>query len=206
MLARMNICVFCSANDLEEKYTTPAKELAQLLAQASHHLVWGGSNYGLMRIMADGMQQGGSKLVGISMELFKANIHPTADEMVITQTLGERKAILLERADLVLVLAGGLGTLDEATEVLELRKQGWHDKDIIVLNTDGFYDGFKIQLERMATEGFLPAKEQATIKIRPLSQLIQFVDTPTEAMALIEQAHCRQSNAAMVESVIERLA
>lgn len=89
----MNICVFCSANDLEEKYTQPGEELARLLAKAGHTLIWGGSDYGLMKVMADGVQQGGGKIVGISMELFKAYARKEADEMIIAKNISERKAL-----------------------------------------------------------------------------------------------------------------
>ena len=181
----MNVCVFCSANDLDKKYTEAGKELAKLLAEAGHTLVWGGSNYGLMKVIADGVQAGGGKLVGISVEIFKDYARKNADEMVIAKNLGERKAALLERSDIIVTMVGGLGTLDETTEILELKKQSRHDKAVIALNTDGFYDGLKMQLERMAQEGFLPVKEQPGIKVRPLSQLIQFVDTPIEAMKVI---------------------
>ncbi len=184
----MNICIFCSANDLSEKYIKPGKELAKLLAEAGHTLVWGGSNYGLMKVMADGMQEGGGKIVGISMELFKDYARKNADEMIITKSLGERKAILLKRSDVIIMMVGGLGTLDETTEVLELKKQSRHNKTIIVLNTGGFYDGLKLQLERVAQEGFLPGKEQSGIKVRPLAQLIQFVNTPVEVMRVIGSA------------------
>lgn len=181
----MNVCIFCSANDLDEKYTQPAKELAEALAKAGHTLVWGGSNRGLMKVVADGVQNGGGKVVGVSMDIFKGTARPNADEMIIAKNLGERKASLLELADVVVMLVGGLGTLDEATEVIELKKETRHDKDIIVLNTDGFYDGFKSQLERMASEGFLPATEQEHIKIRALEEFVRFVNTPAEAMELI---------------------
>lgn len=181
----MNIGIFCSANDLEPRYTAPAQQLATLLAAANHTLVWGGSNYGLMKVIADGVQSDGGKLIGVSMELFKQYARRDADEMIIAKNLGERKAILLDRSDSIVVLVGGLGTLDELSEVLELKKQGYHDKPIIVLNTAGFYDGLKQQLERMANEGFLPIKEQEGIRVRPLSELIQFADSPEQIMALI---------------------
>ncbi len=75
---------------------------------------------------------------------------------MVTKDLAARKALLLARADAIVVLAGGPGTLDEATEVLELRKHGLHDKPVVLLNTAGFYDGLIIQLRRMDEEGFLP--------------------------------------------------
>jgi hypothetical protein len=184
----MNICVFCSANDLGEKYTAPAKALARLLAEAGHTLIWGGSDVGLMKIMADGVQEGGGKIVGVSLEYYKENARKNADEMIIAKNLGERRALLLERSDVIVSLIGGLGTLDELTEIMELRKQRRHDKLCIIVNTDGFYDGFRMQMERIFAEGFLSAKEQADANNMAVSDIIRFVDTPEEAMDIIGQA------------------
>jgi uncharacterized protein (TIGR00730 family) len=97
--------------------------------------------------------------------------------MVITKDLAERKAMLLARADAVVVMAGGLGTLDEATEILELRKHGLHDKPIVFLNTAGFYDGLAVQLQRMEDDGFLPVT---------VAELVSFADEPAAALARLE--------------------
>ena len=103
----MNICVFCSANELPDGYTKPAAELATMIAQAGHTMIWGGSNYGLMKVIADSAQAAGGKIVGISLEFFKNYARPNADEMIIAKTLAERKALFLERSDALVVLVGG---------------------------------------------------------------------------------------------------
>jgi uncharacterized protein (TIGR00730 family) len=175
--AAMNIAVFCSANDQEERYTAPARRLAELIARGGHTLVWGGSNKGTMKTVADAVQAGGGKIVGISMELLRAHARPNADEMLIMPTLGERKTELLKRADAIVVLPGGIGTLDEITEVLELKKHRQHDKPVVFLSAEGFYTPLKQQFERMEQEGFLS---------RPLPEMLAFVDTPEEAMRYIE--------------------
>ena len=122
----MNVGVFCSASDLAEKYVLPARQLAKLIAEHGHSLVWGGSNTGVMKVMADGVQAGGGKIFGVSVEILRARARPDADEMVFAKDLGERKAMLLARSDVVVVLPGGLGTLDELSEILELRKHNAH--------------------------------------------------------------------------------
>lgn len=181
----MNIGVFCSANDLPEKYTKPAKELAKYLAEAGHAMMYGGSDYGLMRVMADGMQAGGAKIVGVTIPMYSQFARKKADEMVIAKTLGERKAMILDRSDVIVVLVGGLGTLDEASEILELKKQDYHDKPVIMLNTNGFYDGLKVQLERMSAEGFLKFGEAVGLRSKTLEQFVQFVETPAEVVEII---------------------
>ena len=75
--------------------------------------------------------------------------------MLFADDLAERKALLLARSDAVVAMAGGLGTLDEVTEILELKKHGLHDKPVVLLNTAGFYDGLMLQLRRMEEEGSL---------------------------------------------------
>lgn len=176
-VARMNICVFCSAADLDDRYTAPAREFAELIGKGGHTLVWGGSDVGLMKVMADGVQEHGGRLVGISVEFLAAKARENADEMVIAKDLAERKAQLLARADAVVIMVGGTGTLDEATEILELKKHGLHIKPVVLLNAAGFYDGLKQQFQRMEEEGFLP---------RPLSELVFFAENGVEAMTYLE--------------------
>ncbi|MFJ2808100.1 TIGR00730 family Rossman fold protein [Kitasatospora sp. NPDC087271] len=173
----MNITVFCSAYSLDDRYTAPAAEFARLLGEGGHTLVWGGSNAGLMGLLADEVKAAGGRLVGVLVEMLKHKGYVGADELVMTRDLAERKAELASRADAIVVLVGGLGTLDEVTEVLELKKHGMFDKPVVVLDTEGFYTGLRTQMERMDAEGFLP---------RPLAELIRFADTPAEVFAQLK--------------------
>lgn len=175
----MNICVFLSSADLDERYTRPAREFAELIGNGGHTLVWGGSDTGLMKVVADGVQETGGRLVGISVEFLRAFARKDADEMVIAKDLAERKALLLARSDAVVVMVGGLGTLDEATEILELRKHGLLDKPVALLNTVGFYDGVILQLRRMEDEGFLPL---------PLMELVYLANEGADALAHLEDS------------------
>jgi uncharacterized protein (TIGR00730 family) len=173
-----NICVFLSAADLDERYTDAARELGAAIGAGGHTLVWGGSDTGLMRVLADSVTDSGGGLLGISVEFLAHLARPGAHEMVVTTDLAARKALMLSRSDAIVILAGGLGTLDEATEVLEQKKHGLHTLPVVLLNTAGFYDGLIIQLRRMEAEGFLPL---------PLAQLVTFADTGTEALGLISR-------------------
>ncbi|MFG3551703.1 TIGR00730 family Rossman fold protein [Streptomyces sp. NPDC047725] len=175
----MNICVFLSAADLHERYTRPAQEFGTLLGKGGHTLVWGGSDTGLMKVVADGVQEAGGRLVGVSVDFLAAKARAGADEMVIAKDLAERKRLLLEKADAVVIMVGGTGTLDEATEILELKKHGHTDKPVVLLNTAGFYDGLREQFRRMEDEGFLP---------RPLAELVFFAEEPAGALAYLEES------------------
>lgn len=175
----MNVCVFLSAADLDERYTRPARDLAELLGKGGHTLVWGGSDTGLMKVVADGVRETGGRLVGVSVAFLREWARQDADDMVFADDLAARKALLLARADAVVVMAGGLGTLDEVTEILELRKHGLHDKPVVLLNTAGFYDGLILQLRRMEEEGFLPV---------PLSGLFFLADAAADVFAHLEES------------------
>ncbi|MFJ3580829.1 TIGR00730 family Rossman fold protein [Streptomyces sp. NPDC090127] len=173
----MNICVFLSAADLDERYTGPARDFAERLGKAGHTLVWGGSDAGLMKVVADGVQQAGGRLVGVSVDFLAGKAREGADQMLFAKDLAERKALLLAKSDAVVIMVGGTGTLDEATDVLELRKHGRHTKPVVLLNTAGFYDGLKLQFRRMEEEGFLPL---------PLADLVFFADDAASALAHLE--------------------
>jgi uncharacterized protein (TIGR00730 family) len=178
----MKVLVFCSAQNVPEKYTKAAAEFAALLAKKGHTLVWGGSNVGTMKVIADAAQAAGGKVIGVSIEHFSHKARKNADEMFVAKTPSERKRIMLERADAVVALAGGLGTLDEAVEVAALKRNKHHTKPLVFLNTDGFYEGIQIQLQRMEKDGFLADRDGDSV----IDAVYYFADTPEEAIRYLE--------------------
>ncbi|MGW0157861.1 LOG family protein [Mycobacterium sp. NPDC003323] len=106
------------------------------------------------------------------------DVRYTTPAREFARDLADRKAQLLARADALVVLAGGLGTLDEATEILELRKHGHHSKPVVLLNTAGFYDGLVMQLRRMESDGFLPV---------PLDELIHVTDDGADVLDYLQR-------------------
>lgn len=170
---RKRVAVMCSANDVPKRYSGPAIKFASLLPANGYDLVWGASDTGLMKQVATAVQGEGGKIIGISMKGLDHLARKNADKIEIAENLGERKARMLELADAVVILVGGIGTIDETTDMLEHKKHGRHNKFMIVLNTDGFYDGFKTQLMKMQEEGFLT---------RPISEMITFAQTPQQAI------------------------
>ena len=177
----MNVCVFCSMYDVGEEYAGPAAAFSAMLARRGHTLVWGGTNTGLMAKIASTAQDNGGRIVGITMERILEKARQNADEMLVAKDLPERKKLMRERADAFALLPGGIGSLDEVTEILELKKHAVHDKPIAALNTGGFYEGLKRQIERMKDEGFIEP---------PLEELIYFADTPETALSHLER-HAR---------------
>lgn len=173
----MNICVFCSAQNVSEAHVEAVRELGKRIGKGGHTLIWGGSDRGLMKVIADSAHEAGARIVGISMDLVRDQLRTQADEMVVAEGLGERKALMLERSDGFVVTAGGIGTLDEVMSILELKKHHVHEKPVVMLNTEDYYGGFKTQLERMVEGGFVDG---------PLDNLVHFAETPDDAIRYIE--------------------
>lgn len=173
----MDICVFCSANEVEEKYVAAARELGKLIGDGKHTYIYGGSDSGLMKVIADTVEENGGTIVGVSFELLRDRVRKGNHKVIIEKNLAARKAKIISESDAFVVLPGGLGTLDEITEILELKKHQVHRKPIVIVNVDGFYQSLQEHLSRMEREGFLPKK---------LAEYLFFADTPQEAMRYIE--------------------
>jgi len=172
------IAVFCSSRELDKKYTEPAKEFARLIVENGYHLVFGGSDTGLMKIVAGEVKKTGGKVVGVSLKVFHHLAKKDADEMIVAEDLGQRKDLMLERSDAIVALVGGLGTLDELVHIAELKKQKHHNKPIIVLNTENFYESLIHQFEKMERDGF-----NAFI----MDDYVKFINTPEEAIEYINK-------------------
>lgn len=172
------IAVFLSAYDIPERYRAPALEFAGLMARAGYCLVYGGTNRGLMDDVCSAVLREGGSVRGIIMQML-IHLKKEGIELEVVSTLYERKSRFLEIADAIVIMVGGIGTLDEFSEILELKKHGAHNKPIVVLNTGDFYEGLRIQLERMASEGFIP---------KLLDDLVYFVKTPKETIEFIGEA------------------
>ena len=174
------ICVFCSANNVDKKYVNATIKLAKLMVKNGYDLVWGGTNRGLMKVIADEVQNNGGKLIGITVDFLKQGRRLNADEMIITKDISSRKALLFRRSNAIIMLVGGIGSLDEITELLELKKHNFHHHPVVVLNTDNFYEGLKNQFKRMEKDGFLTKK---------VEEFLYFADTPKQAIDYIKNSN-----------------
>jgi len=177
----MNICVFCSSsNGVEELYFEAAEKLGTLLAQGNHSLIYGGANVGLMEKIACTVRGHNGKILGvIPQKIYDKNLyseHP--DELLVTATMDERKAIMRERSDAFITLPGGFGTLEEILEVITLKQLDYHRKPIVFLNINGFFNDLFTQFEKSYTEHF--AKEN-------YRKLYHISDSPEETMAYISE-------------------
>ena len=128
---------------MDHDFEEAAAEFAKFIASHGMTLIFGGSNVGTMKTVADAALSAGGKVVGVfTTNLPMSLAHPGLTELVVTHSLAERKREMIERADALVALPGGLGTLDELFDALALRrvKNGGHKKPVGVLNVNGYYD------------------------------------------------------------------
>ena len=158
----LSVCVFCSSADgLPEEYRSAARDLGAELARRGHRLVYGGGNVGLMGEVARSVHSHGGTVVGVIPQglVDRELAYDPADELLVTQTLRERKAEMDARADAFVALPGGFGTLEELLEVLTLRQLRLHDRPIVLVNVAGYWDPFLAMVADMVDQGFAPLGE-----------------------------------------------
>lgn len=151
------ICVFSSScNYLSEVYYKDAERIGLLLAQNGYDMVYGGSSVGMMYSCAKVAKQNGSKLIGIMPKRLHSFGVSTdmCDEFYLSEGMRDRKQKMDELSDGVLALAGGLGTLEELTEMIVQKQLGYNSKPIVILNTNGIYDNLIKFFEQIIEEKF----------------------------------------------------
>lgn len=151
------VCVFGASNSaIPNEHIEFAESLGAALAKNGLALVFGAGTTGLMGACARGAHREGGEIIGIIPE--KLNVpgiyfeHCT--ERIETATMRERKALMEDMSDAFIALGGGFGTLEELMEVITLKQLSYIDKEIIIVNLDGFYDNLLAQFERYVRDGF----------------------------------------------------
>jgi len=153
-----SVTVFCGSSDaVEEKYFAAARELGEKLARRGWRLVYGGGSVGLMGVLSRAVLAQGGHVTGvIPKALLDLGVgNRDASELIVTDGLRDRKAIMDERGDAFIALPGGLGTLEEVLEVLTLKQLGYHTKPVAVLDLGGFYEPLWSQVQRGIDTGFI---------------------------------------------------
>lgn len=153
----MNICVFSSSsNAVGQIYVDEAISLARMIGNDGQTLINGGANVGLMERVLEAAVAAGAKTIGVIPEKLKGHnlVSENAQHLIVSKDMMERKAIMREMADAFIALPGGFGTLEEILEVITLKQLDYHNKPIVFLNTNGFYDNLFRQFERSFEEHF----------------------------------------------------
>jgi len=164
----MNLCVFCgSSSGHNGVYSDAANDLAKLIGENNHALVYGGGNIGLMGVLADGVLLNGGKVTGVIPEFLvqKEVAHKNLTSLEVVSSMHERKQRMADISDAFIALPGGWGTLDELAEILTWHQLGLVKKPIGLLNTNSYFDFLIRQIELMVTEGFLPKETRNKLQV-----------------------------------------
>lgn len=172
-----SITVFCGSSfGSDEIFKNQAILLGQTLAQQNIQLVYGGADVGLMGAVADGALQEGGKVIGVLPRFLQSKeiAHTKLTDLIVVETMHERKTKMNELCDGVIVLPGGYGTLEEFFEMITWAQLGLHQKPIGILNIDGFYDDLIKLVQNMVEKGFLKQVNQEMLLIsNSIDELLQ---------------------------------
>lgn len=153
----MKIAVYCgSTSGKYEAYARGAEMLGKWIGLQGHTLVYGGAGEGLMGIVADAVLEKGGKVIGVLPDVasIQARRHPGITQYIDTKDMAERKQVMLDLADAYVALPGGVGTLDELSDVLSLGRLGIHNKPLVLIDIDGYYRHLEQFLQEIVASGF----------------------------------------------------
>lgn len=171
----MKVCVFCGSsmgNDV--RYQEAAAQLGEVLAQNNCTLYYGGGNVGLMKIIADKMIEKGKHVVGVMPNLIlDMEIgHEGISQMIKTESMSERKTILINEAEAFIAMPGGFGTLDEFFEIIVLNQLRITDKPVALYNTLNYYDRMIQFIDHAVSQGFIRKEHRDNIIINDNPEIL----------------------------------
>lgn len=173
------VCVYsASSTKIPEVYFRAADELGRLLGNRGLRVVNGAGNIGLMRAVSDATLAAGGTVTGIIPRFMVEQgwYHDGLTELIVTETMHERKRRMADLADAVIALPGGCGTFEELLEIITWKQLGLFANPIVILNTDGYYDALLALFERAVRENFM--RDQHT-------GMWAVAQTPEEAVRLV---------------------
>ena len=162
----MNITVYLGASfGNDPVYRDTAAEIGRWIAGEGHTLVYGGSGVGLMGVLADTVMENGGEVIGIEPRFFleQGLLHEGITRTIATETMAERRLLMMEMGDAYIAIPGGVGTLDEISEVMVMANLGKHDKPCVIYNKNGYYEPLKEMIDRMVSAGFVTEENRRKI-------------------------------------------
>lgn len=154
-MAVKDIVVYCSSREeLAQVYKACAASLGEWIGQNGHNLVYGGVHAGLMKITAKAVRDNGGRVIGVIPRMFLSRGSELNHELITTENLNDRKAVMIEKGDVYVVLPGGIGTIDEWVATLSHNLSGGLDKKLLIVNIGGIFDNQIKQFEVTSSSEF----------------------------------------------------
>ncbi|MDD4969549.1 MAG: TIGR00730 family Rossman fold protein [Paludibacter sp.] len=183
------ICVYCaSSSQVKPSYFDATIRLSRILAESNLSVVYGGGSMGLMGQLADSMLEAGGQITGV-IPRFMCEVewnHTMLTELILVDTMHERKEKMAMMADAVVALPGGCGTLEELLEVITWKRLGIFTKPIVIVNLEGYFDSLVTMLNRAVDEHFMRDEHR---------RMWEVVETPEEVLGAIENSVNWDTNA-----------
>lgn len=154
-MVKKSVTIFCSASDLEQKYIDLAKDISHILCSKGYSVVFGASDKGTMKVVAEVFEENNKDVTGITFGHLEGVARKDITKLIVAASLDDRKQELLARGNFLLALPGGVGTLDELVYAIENIKHGLYNGKLLLFNFENFFDGIKLQLSHMANNGFV---------------------------------------------------
>lgn len=155
------VCVYCaSSSKVNFQYVKTAEKLGEILAENNLDLVYGAGSVGLMGVLADSALKKGGRVTGV-IPRFMVEMewqHDGLTELILTETMHERKLEMAKLADAVVALPGGFGTMEELLEIITWKQLGIHSLPIVIVNVNGYYNHLLAQFSQAADELFVRPK------------------------------------------------
>ena len=153
------LCVFCGSSlGFKAKHRKLAENLGKQLARRNIKLVYGGGKIGLMGVLANAVLENGGVVTGVIPEfLMKSEVaHSTLTEMIVVKDMHARKQCMYSLSRGFVVIPGGIGTLDEAIEIITWKYLQLHKKPVVMLSNDHYWEAFSSLIGQIVVEGFAP--------------------------------------------------
>ncbi|MYE37724.1 MAG: TIGR00730 family Rossman fold protein [Rhodobacteraceae bacterium] len=168
------ICVFCGSRPGKKSgFVTIAEEIGTAFASEGWTLLYGAGSSGLMGTAAQAAIDAGGKVIGVIPSRFPEEVLPNLYYTIKTTTIQERKSVMFNCSDAIVVLPGGIGTLEEFFEVLTWKQLGWHDKPVILFSFEGYWDNIPKLVDNIVNNEFAQADSQKLYSVeRNLPDLI----------------------------------
>ena len=169
----MNLCVYGAASDaIDPAYLDGARALGRAMADRGHRLIFGAGNTGIMGALARGVRDGNGEMTGIAPRFFHTPgvLFEDCTELILTETMRERKQRMEDLSEGIIMAPGGIGTLDEFFEILTLKQLGRHKMPIGILNCRGYFDPLIAMLKNAVDEGFLEETGLELFRVFPEPQ------------------------------------
>lgn len=163
-----SVCVYCASRPgTDPAFADVARQVGDWIGRHGAQLVYGGGRAGLMGVVADAALAAGGRVVGVIPRTLveREHAHHGCTELLVVDTMHERKRLMAERSDAFLALPGGIGTFEEFFETWTWRQLGYHDKPTGLLNQDGYYDAMLGFLRHSVASGFMSAAQMALIEV-----------------------------------------